>query len=76
MLLYNIIGSRYMNRHVISNSLDILNQAQVSLDALMLLLGDAHDGQLQKIGFLLGSVTRDLQHGLNGIQSEVYPNSQ
>lgn len=64
-----------MNRHVISNSLDILHQAQTSLDALMILLGDAHDDQLQKIGSLLGSVTRDLEHGLNGIQSEIYHNS-
>lgn len=65
-----------MNRHVISNSLDILHQAQTSLDALMILLGDAHDSDLQKIGSLLGAVTRDLQQGLNGIQSEVYQNSQ
>lgn len=64
-----------MNRHVISNSLDIIHQAQISLDGLMLLLGDAHDGQLQKIGALLGSVTRDLEHGLSGIESEIYPNS-
>ena len=65
-----------MNRHVISNSLDIIHQAQISLDGLMLLLGDAHDGQLQKIGALLGAVTRDLEHGLSGIEAEVYPNSQ
>lgn len=64
-----------MNRHVISNSLDILHQAQTSLDGLMLLLGDAHDGQLQKIGALLRSVTKDLEHGLSGIESEVYPES-
>ena len=64
-----------MNRHIISNSLDIIHQAQTSLDALMILLGDAHDGQLQKIGSLLGAVTRDLEHGLHGIESEVYPES-
>lgn len=62
-----------MNRHVISNSLDMLHQAQTSLDGLMMLLGDAHDDQLQKIGALLRSVTRDIEHGLDGIESEVYP---
>lgn len=65
-----------MNRQVISNSLDIIHQAQSSLDGLMLLLGDAHDDQLQKIGALLRSVTKDLEHGLRGIEAEVYPNSQ
>ena len=64
-----------MNRHVISNSLDMLHQAQTSLDGLMMLLGDAHDDQLQKIGALLRSVTRDIEHGLDGIESEVYPAS-